>query len=118
MYRRILTGLALLALVLVVSGCYHSIIDTGLQPGRTAYHGKWETAWLNGLIPVEVDARGACNGPWARVETQQSFLNGLVTLLTLGIYAPHEVEIICAAGSSSSGSDAPAEEEGSPTPLP
>jgi hypothetical protein len=30
------------------------------------------------------------------VETQQSFLNGLVTLLTLGIYSPHEVEVVCA----------------------
>ena len=94
----VMVGLVLTALLLVSAGCYHSIVDTGLEPGPTAYHEGWETAWLGGLVPARVDARGACGGPWARVETQQSFLNGLVSFLTLGIYAPHEVEIVCAAG--------------------
>lgn len=116
---RVLPCLALVLLVLVVAGCYHSIIDTGLQPGRTAYHEKWETAWLVGLIPAEVDAEGVCAGPWARVETQQSFLNGLVTMLTLGIYAPHEVEVVCAAGSGANrSSDAPVHEGSLQRPLP
>jgi len=96
--KRGLCGLAVAAMLLVSAGCYHSIIDTGLEPGPVAYHEEWETAWLVGLIPAEVDARGVCRGPWARVETQQSFLNGLVTILTLGIYAPHEVEVVCASG--------------------
>ncbi len=91
-----LVTLTAAAVLLVSTGCYHSIIDTGLEPGPVAYHEGWETAWLVGLIPAEVDARGVCRGPWARVETQQSFLNGLVTLLTLGIYSPHEVEVVCA----------------------
>jgi len=91
-----LASLAAAAVLLASVGCYHSIIDTGLEPGPVAYHEGWESAWLVGLIPADVDARGVCQGPWARVETQQSFLNGLVTLLTLGIYAPHEVEVVCA----------------------
>ncbi len=96
----ILTSLALASALTLSTACYHSIIETGLEPGPTGYHEKWETAWLVGLIPAEVDARGICGGPWARVETQQSFLNGLVTALTLGIYAPHEVEVVCAASQS------------------
>ncbi len=93
----LMVGLAMTLLLVSSAACYHSIVDTGLEPGPTAYHEGWETAWLGGLVPAKVDARGMCGGPWARVETQQSFLNGLVSFLTLGIYAPHEVEIVCAA---------------------
>lgn len=88
---------ALAVLVLGSVACYHTIIDTGVEPGPVGYHEKWETAWFVGLVPAEVDAEAACGGPWARVETQQSFLNGLVTILSFGIYAPHEVEVVCAA---------------------
>jgi len=34
----------------------------------------------------------------ARVETQQSFLNGLVSLLTLSIFTPMEITITCGQG--------------------
>lgn len=95
--RRILRA-GILAAVLGAAGCYHSVIETGLQPGPVGYHEEWETAWFIGAVPARVDATEACSGPWARVETQQSFLNGIVTILTLGIFAPHEVEVTCATG--------------------
>jgi hypothetical protein len=88
----------------LTTGCFHSVIDTGLQPGPVGYAEEWETAWLIGAVPARVNATEACQGPWARVETQQSFLNGIVTVLTVGIYAPHQVEVTCArtdAGASS-----------------
>lgn len=104
-------SLALTVLMLTSVACYHTIIDTGVEPGQVGYHEKWETAWLVGLVPAEVDAEAVCGGPWARVETQQSFLNGLVTILSFGIYAPHEVEVVCAAQGAGAGeapgSDAP-----------
>jgi hypothetical protein len=84
-------------MVVLGSGCFHSVVDTGLQPGPVGYLEEWETSWLIGAVPARVDATAACDGPWARVETQQSLLNGIVTALTLGIYAPHEVEVTCAA---------------------
>ncbi|UCF19769.1 MAG: Bor family protein [Gemmatimonadota bacterium] len=102
---RALASLALIALLPVMAACFHSIVDTGLTPGAVGYHGKWETAWLVGLIPAEVDAEAVCEGPWARVETQQSFLNGLVSILTIGIYSPHEVEVVCAAPAAGGDSD-------------
>lgn len=116
MRRQILSGtlvsLASVTLLLVSTGCYHSIVDTGAQPGPVGYHEKWETAWLGGLIPAEVDAEGVCGGPWARVETQKSFLNGLVSILTLGIYSPHEVEVVCAAtGADQSSEQSSADED-------
>ncbi len=113
--RFALTSLALAMLLLTSAGCYHSIIETDLEPGATGYHGKWETAWLAGLIPANVDASEICGGPWARVETQQSFLNGLVSLLTIGIYSPHEVEVVCAAEGAGMSSDESTGEETSGT---
>ena len=94
------------ALALVVgsaSGCFHTRIDTGLPEGPIGYQEDWETAWLIGAVPARVDATRACGGPWARVETQQSLLNGIVTILTLGIFAPHQVQVTCAAGSGGCG---------------
>ena len=41
---------------------------------------------------------GIEHGNVARVETQQTFLNGLVGALTLGIYTPQSATITCAAG--------------------
>jgi hypothetical protein len=94
------TALSLVLLVSATAGCYHTIIESGLPPGPVGYQGDWETGWIVGIVPAEVDATAVCGGPWSRVETQQSFLNGLVSMLTLGIYAPHEVTIVCAAGGS------------------
>lgn len=90
------TGVVLAA-SLAAPGCYHSVIDTGLQPGPVGYAEEWETAWFIGAVPARVDATQACEGPWARVETEQSLLNGIVTILTLGIFSPHQVEVTCAA---------------------
>ncbi len=110
-YKRTLASLASAVLLLGSSGCYHSIVDTGAEPGPVGYHEKWETAWLGGLIAAEVDAEGICDGPWVRVETQKSFLNGLVSALTLGIYSPHEVEVVCAPKTSQSSDAAAGDEE-------
>jgi len=37
----------------------------------------------------------------AVVETEQSFLNGLVSALTIGIFTPQHVRITCASSSAS-----------------
>ena len=42
-----------------------------------------------------------CTHGVAKVETQQSFVNGLVGIITFGIYTPMEIKVTCAAGSSS-----------------
>ena len=43
----------------------------------------------------------------AIIETQQTFLNGLVGAVTLGIYTPQTVTITCAGGREASVPDAP-----------
>lgn len=54
------------------------------------------------MPPSVVEAQSECENGVARVETQQSFLNGLVNVLTGGIYTPMTVIVTCAAGDMSS----------------
>ena len=52
-----------------------------------------------GLVAAEeINATADCPSGVAIIETEQSFLNGLVGLLTIGIYTPQTVTITCAGG--------------------
>ena len=100
-----MTGLrsgTLLATVVALSGCYHATIETGLPPGTQTLEQPWASSWVYGLVPPEtVETASRCPNGVARVETRQSFVNGLVGMLTLGIYTPMEITVTCA------GPDAP-----------
>jgi hypothetical protein len=91
----------LLAAVVALSGCYHATIETGLPPGTQTLEQPWASSWVYGLVPPEtVEAASRCPNGVARVETRQSFVNGLVALLTIGIYTPMEIMVTCAGPDS------------------
>lgn len=99
----------LLAVVLVASGCYHARIETGLTPSAQVYEQTFASGWIYGLVPPStVEAGQECPNGVAVVETELSFVNQLVSALTLGIYTPMHITVTCAAGGTSSLS-APAE---------
>lgn len=53
--------------------------------------------FLWGLVGEEhVNVNEVCteNGP-AQMQSQQTFVNGFLTAITLGIYAPHSVKVWC-----------------------
>jgi hypothetical protein len=50
--------------------------------------------------PNTISAEAKCKNGVAKVETQHSFVNSLVGILTLGIYTPIEIKVTCAAPSS------------------
>ena len=54
----------------------------------------------NPAKPIDVSAE--CPGGIAKVETQQTFANGLVGAVTFGIFTPQSATITCAAGRSGS----------------
>ena len=86
----------------LLAGCYHATIDTGLAPGHKTVE-MWKHSWIYGLVPPSVvEAQSECENGVAKVETQQSFLNGLVNVLTGGIYTPMTVIVTCAADGMSS----------------
>lgn len=93
--------LSLLFGACLLSGCFHQIVQTGRTPGATVVERPWTATWLWGLVPAEeISTIAQCPSGVATIETQQSFLNGLVGLLTLGIYTPQEVKVTCATGSA------------------
>jgi hypothetical protein len=95
------SSLIAVALGLVLSGCYHQVIQTGRTPGTTVVKKPWTATWLWGLVPASpIDVTSNCPGGIATVETKQSFMNGLVGGLTLGIYTPRDVTVTCASGTA------------------
>lgn len=87
----------LLAAVVALSGCYHATIETGLPPGTQKIEKPWASSWVYGLVPPQtVETASRCPNGVAKVETQISFLNGLVALITLAIYTPMTIVVTCA----------------------
>ncbi len=90
-----------LALGLALSGCFHQVVQTGRTPGPTVVKKPWTATWLWGLVPASpIDVTRDCPGGIATVETKQSFMNGLVGGLTLGIFTPRDVTVTCASGTA------------------
>ncbi len=95
--------LALVAMLLTLSACYHATVQTGLAPSTQTIEEKWASGWIYGLVPpATVQTMQGCPAGVARVDTQQSFVNGLVAIITFGIYTPMEIIVTCAAGPGAS----------------
>jgi hypothetical protein len=87
----------LLTAVVVLSGCYHATIETGLPPGNQTLEKPWASSWIGGLVPPQtVETASRCPNGVARIETQQSFVNGLVAWITFFIYTPMTIVVTCA----------------------
>jgi Bor protein len=81
-----------------ISGCYHITVVTGAPPSPTVIDKPWQMSFVYGLAPPpEINVRDQCPNGVAKVETQQSFLNGLVSALSSGIVTPIQATITCAS---------------------
>ena len=90
--------------VLVLSGCYHATVETGLTPGPQSVDVPWAHGFVFGLVPPStVNAMSQCSNGVARVETQLSFLNQLVSFPTFSLYTPMQINVTCAAGDQEQG---------------
>jgi hypothetical protein len=89
--------LLVLFLLPCLVGCYAAKIDTGRPPSTTVIKHGLAACWLFGLVPpstVETVAR--CPNGVSTVETQLSFVNQVVSLITFGIYTPMQIVVTCA----------------------
>jgi hypothetical protein len=94
--------LAPMGCMLLLSGCFHQVVQTGRAPSPTVVDKPFVATWLWGLVAAnEIDIRKECPTGVAVVETEQSFVNGLVGVVTLGIFVPQHVRITCAMGTAS-----------------
>ena len=102
--KRLSSALAMLTVLAVTTGCYHATVVTGATPGNQTIEKPWATSLIYGLVPPEtVQTASQCPNGIARVETQLSFLNQLVSGLTFGIYTPMTITVTCAAGQENDG---------------
>ena len=95
---RRLSRVATVATLVAAAGCYHATIDTGATPSNQVISKEWASGWIYGLVPPNtVETASKCPNGVAKVETQLSFLNQLVSFLTLYIYTPMSIQVTCAA---------------------
>lgn len=89
-------------LVLLCGGCYRATFYSQPQSIPAETHEEWTDFFLFGLVGHErFDVHQFC-GPReaAEVRTGGNFATGLVTALTIGIYAPRKVYVTCSAGNA------------------
>ena len=94
-----LAGLSTLAVVFVVSGCA-TITMTKQGTATISSDPTFEesqTYFLGGLVGEnEIDVKKVCNGGEAtQMQSQTTFVNGLLGGLTLGIYTPRTAKVWC-----------------------
>jgi len=103
MLSRTVLALGLVAFVaLSAAGCYHATVETGLTPSTEVIEQTFASSWVYGLVPpATVSAQVKCKHGVAKVETEHSFVNQLVSIITLGIYTPMSIKVTCAASATS-----------------
>ncbi len=100
---RTLRVVVLLFVIAAFPGCYAARVETGLKPSATVIKKTFASSWIYGLIPPKtVETAAKCLDGVAIVETQLSFVNQLVSLLTIGIYTPMQIVVTCAERPSNS----------------
>jgi len=89
-----------IALLLAVGACYeHTVTVGGGAPRGPVVYEEWQNFWLKGLIGhTRLDIERLCPSGRATIVAEQTFLNGLVTGLTAGIYTPTKLTVRCADG--------------------
>ena len=93
-------GWALLTVLvtLPLAGCFKETYHVGAgSPAGQVVYDTWRHHWLWGLVsPAEAIAvNDFCPSGNATIHQEQTFLNGLVSVLTSGIFAPRTVQIRC-----------------------
>ncbi len=110
--NRLLRTAVLATILATVTGCYHTTINTELTPTSQVIDVPWAPSFVFGLVPPKtVETAEECTNGVAKVETEITFLNGLVGAITFGIFTPMHIKVTCAAGGSASAAEGSAEIE-------
>ena len=90
-----------MCLLLAAAGCYEHTYTVGAgAPNAPVAYDKWHQHWIGGLISPdqEVRVREVCASGDATIHQELTFLNGLVSALTGGIFTPMTVKVRCRNG--------------------
>ena len=88
------------ALVLALCGCATSTLRSGEPPGKTAagLNERWHAGFLFGTVRglERYDLASACPNGWAEIRIEPDPFTILAGALTLFIYSPSRVTVVCA----------------------
>ncbi|HZI28685.1 MAG TPA: hypothetical protein VFD64_11025 [Gemmatimonadaceae bacterium] len=83
---------------MLLTGCYHVTVISGTSPSPTVVDKPWQNSFVYGLVPPpELNVKEQCPNGVQKVETETSFVNGLVGALTWSLYTPIHAKITCSA---------------------
>lgn len=89
---------ALVLGAMLLTGCYHVTVISGTSPSPTVVDKPWQNSFVYGLVPPpELNVKDQCPNGVQKVETETSFVNGLVGALTWSLYTPIHARITCSA---------------------
>ena len=82
----------------LLTGCYHITVVSGTALSPTVVDKPWQNSFVYGLVPPpELNVKEQCPNGVHKVETEMSFVNGLVGALTWSLYTPIHAKVTCAA---------------------
>lgn len=88
--RTVKLGMVAITAAVLLTSCYSytSVVGNGAQGNNEVT--EWNHFLIYGLAPLEIsDSKAMANGASDyTIHTRQSFVNGLVSSLTFGIYTP------------------------------
>jgi hypothetical protein len=85
----------------VTTGCHKIYYHNGgplLANKAAANVNEWHHDGVLGLVEFSepVDLKRYCGEKgWSTIETENSFLTGLVSVVTYGLYTPREANVVC-----------------------
>ena len=94
-------SLALAAASLALTACYRVTVvhnPAGVRQSSSAatVDKPFSNSFIYGLVPpAEINTREQCRNGVSRVQTEHSFVNGLVAAITWSIYTPIHVTVTC-----------------------
>ncbi|MGQ0646443.1 MAG: Bor/Iss family lipoprotein [Gemmatimonadaceae bacterium] len=102
MGRNRLLNAAVVGCVLL-AGCFHQVVATGLPAGETKVEKPWTSTWIWGLVEAKpIDVRTQCPNGVAYVASKFTVMNWVGAAVTLGIWYPWTVTVTCAGGGRAS----------------
>jgi hypothetical protein len=88
------------ALLLLGSGCMRTTVRTGSMPGDAAWtrNAAWHHAFFLGQLRTRpIAPTQDCPQGWSQIDMELDPLQTAIALLTIGIYTPSTVTVVCRA---------------------
>ncbi|MDI6539557.1 Bor family protein [Pantoea ananatis] len=91
-------SILVLFLAVTLAGCAKQSFDLKQEPAGTPAKEETHHFFISGLGQKKnIDAAAVCGGAdkVSRTETQLTFMNGFLNVITFGIYTPREASVYC-----------------------